>query len=69
MEPEFKFGAPVVASLSPVNSMCPVSGKPIVAKYAIVHEGRVVAFCCEVCAGQFWADPSAFEVNADRAID
>ena len=70
VEPEFKPGPPaIVASLTPVNSVCPVSGDPIDPKFAIVYEGQVVGFCCEQCPGRFWADPSAFPIKLDRAIE
>lgn len=70
VEPEFKPGLPtIVVTLTPVNSVCPVSGDPIDPKFAIVHEGQVVAFCCNQCPSRFWADPSAFPIKADRAID
>lgn len=52
---------PVQPSLSPVNTVCPVSGSPVVAKYTIVHEGRVIGFCCPNCPKEFWADPAKFE--------
>jgi len=69
VEPEFKPGPPtIVASLTPVNSVCPVSGDPIDPKFAIVYEGQVVGFCCRQCPGRFWADPSALPIKADRAI-
>lgn len=57
-------GAPVkAASLDPVNSVCPVSGKAIDRKYLVVHDGRVVGFCCEKCAAQFLAEPANFTVK------
>ena len=73
VEPEFKPGPPAVvaqlASLTPVNTVCPVSGKPVDPKFAIVYEDQVVGFCCNQCPTQFWADPTAFSIKADRAID
>ncbi|MBK7644311.1 MAG: hypothetical protein IPJ19_14920 [Planctomycetes bacterium] len=56
-------GAPAavaVASLEPINSVCPVSGAPVNKKYMIVFEGRVIGFCCNKCPGEFWADPEKF---------
>jgi uncharacterized membrane protein len=55
-------GASASSGAGPVNAVCPVSGKPIDARYVIVHEGREVAFCCPRCPSQFWADPSAHPV-------
>ncbi|MDA1260343.1 MAG: hypothetical protein O3A20_06945 [Planctomycetota bacterium] len=54
---------PVIEGLEPVNTVCPVSGDPIVAKYSILFEGRVIAFCCPNCPKQFWADPEAFRAK------
>ena len=73
VEPEFKPGPPAIvatlASLTPVNTVCPVSGNPVDPKFAIVYEDQVVGFCCNQCPTQFWADPTAFSIKADRAID
>jgi uncharacterized membrane protein len=58
-------GQPAVAAsadlLKPVNSVCPVSGKPVDANFSIVFRGRVIGFCCPNCPGQFWAEPARFE--------
>ncbi|GMU81028.1 MAG: hypothetical protein AMXMBFR47_08990 [Planctomycetota bacterium] len=67
-EPEIKFtsDAPVpgvpqaAATLTPVNSTCPVSGKPIDPRYLVVHEGKVIGFCCPNCPGEFWKDPAKY---------
>ncbi len=59
-------GAPAKAvSLDPINSICPVSGKAIDRKYLVVHQGRVVGFCCEKCASQFLTEPAKFTVKTD----
>lgn len=52
--------APV--SLAAINDTCPVNGTPVDGTYRIVHDGMIVAFCCENCAARFWADPDAFTV-------
>lgn len=65
-EPKVTLGAPppvATVSLNPVNTVCPVSGSPIDPRYAVVHEGRVIAFCCENCPGQFWTEPDKFPVK------
>lgn len=48
-------------ALRPVNTLCPVAGKPIDDRFALVHKGRVVAFCCADCLAAFLADPARFE--------
>lgn len=53
-------GGALQVSLAPANTKCPVSGAPVVAKFSIVHEGRVIGFCCPECPKQFWADPAKF---------
>lgn len=52
--------APPASALTPINTTCPVSAAPVIAKYTIVHEGRVIGFCCPNCPREFWADPSKF---------
>lgn len=47
-------------SLKPINTMCPVSGKPIDASKLVVYQGRVVGLCCEHCAEAFLADPAKY---------
>jgi len=56
-------GEPVladVASLTPINTVCPVSDKPVDPKYSVVYEGRVIGFCCQNCPKTFWDDPEAY---------
>ncbi len=68
LEPAFKFtsDAPpptapaAAASLTPVNTVCPVSGSPVNAKYSVVYEGKVIGFCCPNCPKEFWAEPEKF---------
>ncbi|MCP4860591.1 MAG: hypothetical protein GY902_05040 [Planctomycetes bacterium] len=48
-----------VASLTPINTVCPVSGKPVDPKYSVVYEGRVIGFCCPNCPKTFWENPEA----------
>lgn len=48
------------AAPAPVNKLCPVSGNPIDARFAVVHDGRVIAFCCPNCPKAFWEEPAKF---------
>ena len=48
------------AKAAPVNTQCPVSGKPIDPTKTVVHEGAVVAFCCDDCKAKFEKDPKPF---------
>ncbi|MEO6709699.1 MAG: c-type cytochrome domain-containing protein [Planctomycetota bacterium] len=50
-------------SFVPVNSKCPVTGAPVKQAYTIVHEGKLIGFCCPECPKEFWADPAKY---ADR---
>ncbi len=52
-----------VVSLTPINSVCPVSGKPVDPKYSVVFEGRVIGFCCPNCPKEFWANPEQFRAK------
>ena len=49
-------------TLTPVNTVCPVSGDPVDAGYSIVFGGRVIGFCCPNCPKTFWADPEQFPI-------
>jgi uncharacterized membrane protein len=60
VEPEVVFEAFVpepTGSLEPTNESCPVTGKPVDARYSIVSDGRVIGFCCPNCPATYWADP------------
>ena len=56
--------APAPAGLQPVNDTCPVSGTAVDPKFTIVHEGKVVGFCCPNCPKTFWTDPAKYPVKA-----
>jgi mono/diheme cytochrome c family protein/uncharacterized membrane protein len=45
---------------APVNTECPVSGKPVDTSKTLVHEGILVAFCCDDCKAKFEQDPKPF---------
>jgi hypothetical protein len=74
VEPEIKLtsDAPVPgqaappASLNPINTTCPVSGTPVDPRFAVVHKGRVIGFCCKNCPNQFWAEPEKFEAALSK---
>lgn len=53
------------AGLKPINTKCPVTGSPIDPRYSIVHEGRVIGFCCPNCPKEYWADPKKFDVRSE----
>jgi uncharacterized membrane protein len=42
---------------APMNAQCPISGKPIDPTKTVLHDGKVVAFCCDDCKAQFLKDP------------
>jgi len=48
--------------LTPINTACPVTGKPIDPRYSVVFEGRVIGFCCPNCPKTFWENPATFPV-------
>jgi YHS domain-containing protein len=52
--------SPSSKPVAAINTMCPVSGKAIDPTKTVVHEGRVIAFCCDDCKAQFEKDPKAF---------
>lgn len=51
------------AVLAAGNTVCPVSGKPIDGRYVVLHEGKLIGFCCEKCAASFWAEPAKYPVK------
>jgi hypothetical protein len=73
-EPPPVFVAPVTkpqvaaapASLTPINTICPVSGKPIDLTKLVVYKGKVVGMCCEHCAEAFLADPEKYASKLDK---
>ncbi|HRJ10046.1 MAG TPA: YHS domain-containing protein [Prosthecobacter sp.] len=48
------------ASAAPVNTECPVAGKPAKPSVTTTHEGKEIAFCCNNCKGKFEADPAKY---------
>lgn len=42
----------------PVNSKCPMSGKPVDAEKVAVYKGETIGFCCGNCLKKFQADPA-----------
>lgn len=54
---------PPPVTLTPVNTICPVSGKPVDPQYSVVFEGRVIGFCCPNCPKEFWADPEKYRAG------
>ena len=43
-----------------INTVCPVSGKPVDPSKTVVHNGVVIAFCCDDCKAKFLRDPTPF---------
>ena len=55
--------APTAAPASnavPLNANCPVSGKPVDLTKTVQHDGKLVAFCCDICKAKFQQDPKPF---------
>jgi uncharacterized membrane protein/YHS domain-containing protein len=42
---------------APFNTKCPISGKPINPAKTVLHEGKLLAFCCDDCKAEFQKDP------------
>ncbi len=57
------------ASAKPINTICPVSGKPVVLPNTLAFEGKTIGFCCDKCPVEFQKDPKKFAANikADAA--
>jgi YHS domain-containing protein len=61
------------AGAKPVNTVCPVSGKPVVVENVLLYDAKVVGFCCDKCPKAFQKEPAKFaakitpDVKADIA--
>jgi uncharacterized membrane protein/YHS domain-containing protein len=44
----------------PINTICPVSSKLVDRIKTTVHDGKVVAFCCDDCKAKFNQDPKPY---------
>jgi uncharacterized membrane protein/YHS domain-containing protein len=42
---------------APMNTLCPISGKPINLAKTVLYEGKLLAFCCDDCKARFQQDP------------
>src|SRR5437870_7979415 len=51
------------ASAKPINTVCPVSGKPVVLPNTLAYEGKTIGFCCDKCPVEFQKDPKKFAAN------
>ncbi len=49
-----------ITNAAAINTVCPVSGKPVDPTKTVVHKGVVVAFCCDDCKAKFQQDPTPF---------
>jgi YHS domain-containing protein len=52
---------PAPAAGPAINTVCPVTGKPVDPANQIVFKGRVIGFCCPKCPDAFRADPAKYE--------
>src|SRR5262249_32966249 len=59
-----ELGTPLASAATnnatPANTECPVSGKPIDTSKTLLHEGILIAFCCDDCKTKFQQDPKPF---------
>jgi YHS domain-containing protein len=55
--------ATAAASAKPLNSKCPVSGKPVVLPNVLTHDGKLVGFCCDKCPVEFKKNPAKDAAN------
>ena len=44
----------------PVNTKCPVTGKPVNAAHTFTYKGKLAAFCCANCLAKFKKEPDKF---------
>ena len=59
-----ELGTPLASAATtnavPVNTQCPVSGKPVDATKTLFHDGVLIAFCCDDCKAKFQQDPKPY---------
>jgi mono/diheme cytochrome c family protein len=58
---------PATTNATPINSQCPVSGKPIDPAKTVIHETKLIAFCCDDCKAKFQQDPKPFLSKLESA--
>jgi len=61
VEPPIDLGA--ADALRPINTVCPVTGKALDPRIRIIHDSRVVGFCCTACPEKFWASPAEYPLD------
>jgi uncharacterized membrane protein/YHS domain-containing protein/mono/diheme cytochrome c family protein len=65
-------GAPAEAAAgsnaTPINAQCPVSGKPIDPTKTVLHDGKLIAFCCDDCKSKFEKDPKAYLTKLENLM-
>ncbi len=49
-----------MAAAGPINTKCPVTGKPVDAKVTLKHGCCTIAFCCPDCLAKFQAEPAKY---------
>lgn len=63
-------GTNIVATATPpaaVNTICPVSGKPVDPSKTALHGGKLIAFCCDNCKAAFEKDPAPYLAKLGEA--
>lgn len=43
-----------------MNAKCPVTGRPVVARFNVDHDGKTVGFCCGRCRSAFSQNPGKY---------
>jgi len=57
------FASGAFAQEGPVNTKCPVKGKPAKSNITTEHAGNQVAFCCFLCKRKFEKSPETYAAN------
>jgi|MDTC01.3.fsa_nt_gb peroxiredoxin/YHS domain-containing protein len=57
------FAGGAFAQDGPVNTNCPVKGKPAKSNITTEHDGKQVAFCCFLCKRKFEKNPETYAAN------
>ncbi len=61
------FAAGIARAAEPLNTVCPITGKPASPSITTTYK-KSVALCCNKCKAQFDANPKAYLTNIVGAV-
>jgi uncharacterized membrane protein/mono/diheme cytochrome c family protein/YHS domain-containing protein len=52
--------SPAAAVAKPINTVCPILGKPVDPTKTFVYQGKLIGFCCDKCCAEFAKNPKKY---------